>query len=75
MMQWLSGPQAIAELEAWCAINGTTLSKLAGSCAPVVYRSTLGRWRAGVQPERRVWNRLCAAMAAHEEAGLARLLG
>ena len=75
MVEWLTGPEAVGRLRAWCAEHGTTVSRLVGQCTPPVARSTVGRWAGGAAPDRGTWLRLEAEMAAVERKELDYLLG
>lgn len=75
MDSWPTGPEAVAHLEEWCAMHGTTLSQLGASCQPEVHRSTFTRWRNGSQPDRRVYERLTLGMAIYDAVKLQQLLG
>lgn len=73
MTAWLTGPEAVAELRAWCAIHGVAISRLLAQAN--VNRSLLTRWSRGAAPQRRVWDRITAAQEAITAPSLAQLLG
>lgn len=73
--EWLSGPEAVAELRRWCKAHGTTLGRLGALCAPPVHRSTFKRWAEGAAPQRAVWDRLTAARDTFDQRMMDYLLG
>ena len=73
MTTWLTGPEAVAELRAWCAIHGVPTSRLLKQAH--VNRSLLTRWSRGSAPQRRVWDRITMAQREIEAPSLEELLG